>query len=78
MEDPRGKTSSNEGCCCGSGMEEGRMGKLFKTAIGTEFDSKSRDHRNRMAQLKELLSGDPELAKKSDAKIALIWFRSMK
>jgi hypothetical protein len=58
-------------------VDDARMAALFKTANGGDFDPKSRTDRQKMAHLKLLLDKDPELAKQSDTKIALAWYRTM-
>jgi hypothetical protein len=55
-----------------------RMAALFKVANGGDFDPNSRMDRQKMAQLQMLLDKDPELAKKSDTKIAMQWYKTMK
>lgn len=59
-------------------IDDARMSSLFKAANGGEFNPKSRVDRQKMAQLQMLLDKDPELAKKSDTKIALAWYRTLK
>jgi hypothetical protein len=55
-----------------------RMAALFKVANGGDFDPNSRMDRQKMAQLQMLIDKDPELAKKSDTKIAMQWYKTMK
>jgi hypothetical protein len=53
------------------------INSLFMKATGTEFDPKSRLDLARKAELEDLLKSKPELAGKSDAQVALQWYRQM-
>ena len=54
------------------------LNSLFKMATGTSFDPNSRVDRVRRAELQDLISSRPDLADKSDTKVALAWYASKK
>jgi hypothetical protein len=54
------------------------MSALFRKTTGTAFDPKSRMDIGKMNQLREFVSGNPDLLNKSDTKIALDYYRTLK
>lgn len=59
-------------------IDEARMAALFRKTTGTAFDPKSRVDKARMADLTSFIEKDPELLNKSDTKIALDYYRTLK
>jgi hypothetical protein len=59
-------------------ISEDRMSALFRKTMGTAFDPKSRMDIGKMNQLREFVSGNPDLLSKSDTKIALDYYRTLK
>jgi hypothetical protein len=60
------------------GIDEARMSALFRKTTGTAFDPKSRVDTARMADLTSFIEKDPDLLDKSDTKIALDYYRTLK
>ena len=54
------------------------LDSLFKKATGTSFDPKSQKDKAARAELEALISSRPDLADKSDTKVALAWYASKK
>ena len=59
-------------------ISEDRMSALFRKTMGTAFDPKSKMDASKMNQLREFVSGNPDLLNKSDTKIALDYYRTLK
>jgi hypothetical protein len=59
-------------------IDEARMAALFRKTTGTAFDPKSRVDKARMADLTSFIEQDPERLNKSDTKIALDFYRTLK
>jgi hypothetical protein len=59
-------------------ISEDRMSALFRKTMGTAFDPKSKMDIGKMNQLREFVSGNPDLLNKSDTKIALDYYRTLK
>jgi hypothetical protein len=59
-------------------IDEARMAALFRKTTGTAFDPKSRVDKARMADLTSFIEQDPERLNKSDTKIALDYYRTLK
>jgi hypothetical protein len=59
-------------------IDEARMAALFRKTTGTAFDPKSRVDTARMADLTSFIEKDPDLLSKSDTKIALDYYRTLK
>jgi hypothetical protein len=59
-------------------IDEARMAALFRKTTGTAFDPKSRVDTARMADLTSFIEKDPDLLNKSDTKIALDYYRTLK
>jgi len=59
-------------------ISEDRMSALFRKTMGTAFDPKSKMDIGKMNQLREFVSGNPDLLNKSDTKIALDFYRTLK
>jgi hypothetical protein len=59
-------------------IDEARMAALFRKTTGTAFDPKSRVDTTRMADLTSFIEKDPDLLNKSDTKIALDYYRTLK
>jgi len=59
-------------------ISEDRMSALFRKTMGTAFDPKSKMDAGKMQQLREFVSGNPDLLSKSDTKIALDYYRTLK
>ena len=59
-------------------IPEGRMEALFRKTTGTNFNPKSSADKGRMAELTAFIEQDPELLNKSDTKIALDFYRTLK
>jgi hypothetical protein len=59
-------------------IDEARMAALFRKTTGTAFDPKSRVDKTRMADLTSFIEKDPDLLNKSDTKIALDYYRTLK
>lgn len=59
-------------------ISEDRMSALFRKTMGTSFDPKSKMDIGKMNQLREFVGGNPDLLNKSDTKIALDYYRTLK
>jgi len=59
-------------------LDEGRMAALFRTTTGTSFNPKSKADMGRMEQLRSFVEEDPDKLNKSDTKIALDFYRTLK
>jgi hypothetical protein len=59
-------------------ISEDRMSALFRKTMGTAFDPKSKMDASKMNQLREFVSGNSDLLNKSDTKIALDYYRTLK
>jgi hypothetical protein len=59
-------------------IDEARMAALFRKTTGTAFNPKSRVDTARMADLTSFIEQDPERLSKSDTKIALDYYRTLK
>jgi len=59
-------------------LDEGRMAALFRTTTGTSFNPKSKADMGRMDQLRSFVEEDPDKLNKSDTKIALDFYRTLK
>jgi hypothetical protein len=59
-------------------ISEDRMSALFRKTMGTSFDPKSKMDASKMSQLREFVSGNRDLLNKSDTKIALDYYRTLK
>jgi hypothetical protein len=59
-------------------ISEDRMSALFRKTMGTAFDPKSKMDIGKMNQLREFVGGNPDLLNKSDTKIALDYYRTLK
>ena len=59
-------------------ISEDRMSALFRKTMGTSFDPKSKMDASKMNQLREFVGGNPDLLNKSDTKIALDYYRTLK
>ena len=59
-------------------IDEARMAALFRKTTGTAFNPKSRVDTARMADLTSFIEKDPESLNKSDTKIALDYYRTLK
>jgi len=59
-------------------ISEDRMSALFRKTMGTAFDPKSKMDASKMNQLREFVGGNPDLLNKSDTKIALDYYRTLK
>ena len=59
-------------------IDEARIAALFRKTTGTAFDPKSRVDTARMADLTSFIEKDPDLLNKSDTKIALDYYRTLK
>jgi hypothetical protein len=54
------------------------MSALFRKTMGTAFDPKSKMDIGKMNQLREFVGSNPDLLSKSDTKIALDYYRTLK
>ena len=59
-------------------ISEDRMSALFRKTMGTAFDPKSKMDIGKMNQLREFVGSNPDLLSKSDTKIALDYYRTLK
>ena len=59
-------------------ISEDRMSALFRKTMGTAFDPKSKMDASKMNQLREFVGSNPDLLNKSDTKIALDYYRTLK
>lgn len=59
-------------------LPEDRMSALFRKTMGTSFDPKSKMDASKMNQLREFVGSNPDLLNKSDTKIALDYYRTLK
>jgi hypothetical protein len=59
-------------------ISEDRMSALFRKTMGTAFDPKSKMDIGKMKQLRDFVGGNPDLLDKSDTKIALDYYRTLK
>jgi hypothetical protein len=59
-------------------ISEDRMSALFRKTMGTAFDPKSKMDASKMNQLREFVGNNPDLLSKSDTKIALDYYRTLK
>jgi hypothetical protein len=59
-------------------ISEDRMSALFRKTMGTAFDPKSKMDIGKMNQLREFVGGNSDLLNKSDTKIALDYYRTLK
>ena len=59
-------------------ISEDRMSALFRKTMGTAFDPKSKMDIGKMKQLRDFVGGNPDLLSKSDTKIALDYYRTLK
>jgi hypothetical protein len=59
-------------------ISEDRMSALFRKTMGTAFDPKSKMDASKMNQLREFVGSNPDLLDKSDTKIALDYYRTLK
>jgi hypothetical protein len=59
-------------------ISEDRMSALFRKTMGTAFDPKSKMDIGKMNQLREFVGSNPDLLNKSDTKIALDYYRTLK
>jgi hypothetical protein len=65
-----GKSSS-------AAISDERMAAIFKKATASTYNPNSKGDRQSMAQLKALLQNNPDLAGKSDTKVALAWYKTL-
>jgi hypothetical protein len=59
-------------------ISEDRMSALFRKTMGNAFDPKSKVDASKMNQLREFVGSNPDLLNKSDTKIALDYYRTLK
>jgi hypothetical protein len=59
-------------------ISEDRMSALFRKTMGTAFDPKSKMDAGKMQQLRDFVSNNPDALNKSDTKIALDYYRTLK
>jgi hypothetical protein len=59
-------------------LDENRMNALFRKTMGTAFDPKSKMDAGKMQQLRDFVSNNPDALNKSDTKIALDYYRTLK
>lgn len=59
-------------------VDENRMSSLFRKATGTDFDPKSKKDKEYMSKLSSFVQSDPSRLEKSDTKIALDFYRTLK
>ena len=59
-------------------IPEDRMNALFRKTMGTAFDPKSKMDAGKMQQLRDFVSNNPDALNKSDTKIALDYYRTLK
>jgi hypothetical protein len=59
-------------------ISEDRMSALFRKTMGAAFDPKSKMDIVKMNQLREFVGSNPDLLNKSDTKIALDYYRTLK
>ncbi len=60
-------------------LDETRMAQLYRKTTGAEYNPKvSRAAREKMAQLKSFVSSNPDMLNKSDTRIALDFYKTLK
>ena len=59
-------------------LPEDRMNALFRKTMGTAFDPKSKMDIGKMQQLRDFVSNNPDALNKSDTRIALDFYKTLK
>ena len=60
-------------------LDETRMAQLYRKTTGAEYNPEvSKAAREKMAQLKSFVSSNPDMLNKSDTRIALDFYKTLK
>lgn len=76
---PMGNMSTEIGESAPEELDEKRMAQLYRKTTGAEYNPEvSKAAREKMAQLKSFVSSNPDMLNKSDTRIALDFYKSLK